>query len=203
VRLRTAIAGLALAVLIPASAAAQDFGVMNSAETINRGNFKLMGNPIVLFGRDGGDGDTGIGVSGGYGFTDRFDVEGKLAFFDDITFVGVDAEYWLVQNEPVDVSVIGGFHVGNADLGFDTRGLDVTFLASGEIAPRLELYGALDFAVNSYNEDFIDDDFTTAHLVPGIEYRVSPDIDLVAEFGIGLNDNSRHYVSGGIAFYLR
>jgi hypothetical protein len=179
---------------------------MNSAETINRGNFKLMGNPIVLFGRNGADNEIGIGVAGGYGFTDRFDVEGKLAFYDDITFLGADAEYWLVRDEPVDVSVIGGFHFGNAnedDGGLDTVGLDFTFLASGPVSPRLELYGALDFAVNAFTSDFVDDDYTTVHLVPGIEYAVSPDIDLVAEFGIGLNDDSDHYLSGGIAFYLR
>ena len=188
---------------MPGAAAAQDFGVMNSAETINRGNFKLMVNPIVFFGRDGADSEVGVGVSGGYGFTDRFDIEAKVAFFEDVTFVGADAEYWLVRNEPVDVAVIGGFHGGNADIGFDTAGLDFTFLASGHVSPRLELYGALDLAVNSFREDFIDDGFTTVHLVPGVEYAATPDIDLVAEFGIGLNDDSYHYLSGGVAFYFR
>jgi hypothetical protein len=71
------------------------------------------------------------------------------------------------------------------------------------VSPRLELYGALDLAVNSFREDFIDDGFTTVHLVPGVEYAATPDIDLVAEFGIGLNDDSYHYLSGGVAFYFR
>ncbi len=61
-----AIAALGLA--LPVAAAAQDFGVMNSAETINKGNFKLLANPIVIFGRNGSDGETGIAVMGGYGF---------------------------------------------------------------------------------------------------------------------------------------
>ena len=55
----------AIAVLglgLPVSVAAQDFGVMNSAETINKGNFKLMANPIVIFGKNGSDGETGIAV---------------------------------------------------------------------------------------------------------------------------------------------
>ena len=176
---------------------------MNSAETINRGNFKIMANPIVVFGRDGADSEVGVGLSGGYGFTDRFDIEARLGFFDDVTLIGADAEYWLVRNDPVDVSVIGGFHVGNADIGFDTTGVDFTFLASGPVSPRLELYGGLDVAVNSFDEEFIDDDFTTVHLVPGLEYAASPDIDLVAELGIGLNNDSYPYLSGGIAFYLR
>jgi hypothetical protein len=41
------------------------------------------------------------------------------------------------------------------------------------------------------------------HLVPGIEYRLSDTFDLVAEFGIGINDNSSNYVGAGIAYYVR
>jgi hypothetical protein len=202
VLLRTTIAGLVLAVSLPASAAAQDFGVLNSAETINPGNFKFMGTPLVLFGRDDADDDVGIGLSAGYGFTDRFDLEGKLAFFDDLTLIGGDAEYWLVKNRPIDVSVIGGFHVGVSDSPLDTRGVDFTFLASGFAAPRLELYGGLDFSVNDYDQDGLDG-YTTVHLVPGLEFAISPDIDFVAEVGLGLNDDSWHYLAGGLAFYLR
>jgi hypothetical protein len=39
--------------------------------------------------------------------------------------------------------------------------------------------------------------------VPGLEYKLNDTIDLVAEAGLALNDNSRHYVSGGIAIYFR
>ena len=45
--------------------------------------------------------------------------------------------------------------------------------------------------------------YDTVHLVPGIEYAISQDIDFVAEVGLGLNDDARHYISAGIAFYLR
>jgi hypothetical protein len=190
-----------LALAVPAAAAAQDFGVMNSAETINRGNFKLLGNPIILLEDDrNDDADLGLGLSGGYGFTENFDVEGKLAFFDGVTFIGADAEYWLVKNEPVDVSVSGGFHLGRSE-GFDTSGLDFTFLASGHVRPRLELYAALDVATN--NVDDSDFDYTTLHFVPGIEVELGPDLDFVAELGLALNDDSSHYVSMGLAFYFR
>jgi hypothetical protein len=54
-------------------AAAQDFGLMNSAETINRGNFKLTANPILVFGKGNADNEVGVAVAGGYGFGDRFD----------------------------------------------------------------------------------------------------------------------------------
>jgi len=197
---RSLVATLALAMLLPGSAAAQDFGVMNSAETINKGNFKLMANPLVVFGKDDADDEVGVAIVGGYGFTDRVDAEAKVSFFDDLTFIGGDVEVWLVKHKPLDVSVIGGFHVGRAD-GFNTKGFDITFLGSGHVTPKLELYGGLD--ISQVSIDDVDDSYTTVHLVPGIEYALSQDIDFVAEFGLGLNDDSNHYISGGIAFYIR
>ena len=43
-RLALIIVGL---ILIPAAAHAQDFGIMESAETINQGNFKIRANPML------------------------------------------------------------------------------------------------------------------------------------------------------------
>jgi hypothetical protein len=194
----------AIAVLglgLPVSVAAQDFGVMNSAETINKGNFKLMANPIVVFGKDGSDSETGIAVMGGYGFGRRFDVEAKASFFDGLKIFGADAEYWLVNTGPVNVSVIGGFHIADFDGGGDSKGPDLTLLASGLIADKLELYGALDFSRNKFdNSNFAS---KTWHLVPGIEYKISPQLDFVGEFGIALNNAAHHYASFGLAFYTR
>jgi hypothetical protein len=190
----------ALMVVLPVAAGAQDFGVMNSAETINKGNFKLMANPILVFGRNNADNELGIALVGGYGLTDRFDVEAKVSVFDGVKFFGADAEYWLVKGQPVDVSLIGGFHLGRSD-GLDTTGLDFTLLASGRVSDRLELYGGLDFSRNSARD--FDFDYTTVHLVPGIEYRISPQVDFVTEFGIGMNDDSSHYFSIGLAYYIR
>ena len=44
--------------------------------------------------------------------------------------------------------------------------------------------------------------YTLLHLVPGIEYRLSDDLDFLAEVGIALNDNARSYASVGLAMYL-
>lgn len=191
----------ALGLVLPVAASAQDFGVMNSAETINKGNFKLMANPIVIFGKNGGDNETGVAVMGGYGFGPRFDVEAKVSFFDNLTFFGADAEYWLVNNKPVNVSLIGGFHVADSDFGDDPKGLDFTALASGFIANNLELYGGLDFSRNSFDDDRFN--YSTWHIVPGIEYAISPQLDFVAEVGLGLNDAAHHYFSIGLAFYTK
>jgi hypothetical protein len=186
--------------LYPAFGYAQDDGVLNSAETINRGNFKLMVHPMLIFGEGNLDNTAGITLRAGYGFTNNFDIEGKVTFYDDVTFIAADAEVWLVRR-PIDFSVGGGFHFARTDVTPDFKGLDVTALVSGYVARRLELYGALDTAFNWYDNSA--GDFQTIHIVPGIEYAISDNLDLLVEFGIGVNDRASHYLSGGLAFYVR
>jgi hypothetical protein len=173
---------------------------MESAETINKGNFKIRANPMVLFGRDGGDSDVGVAALVGYGFTHSFDLEGGVAIYDGVTFVGANAEFWLVKESPLDFSIAGGLHRRMGDGTADYNGIDLTFLASGHVAPKLEIYGGLDLAFEGFG---VPGDFKTAHLVPGLEYKVNDRIDLLAEAGVALNDNSRHYIAGGIAIYFR
>ena len=178
--------------------------LMNSAETINPGNFKLAAFPTILFGKDvdgvEGENETGIAGRFGYGFTSRFDMEGKVAFFDGVTLYGLDAEYWLVKG-PADVSVSLGAHKTSTDLG-DSSAIDTALLVSGNIGDKLEAYGGLNLSFESL-DDVDDSSFTRAYVVPGIEYKITQDLDLVAEFGIGLNDDSPHYLSAGLAFYIR
>jgi len=195
------VAGLTL--LLPGVARAQDFGVLESAETIDLDTFKLRVNPIVVFGRDGRDDEIGVAGRIGYGLTDRFDIEGGVALYDGMRIFGADAEYWLVRDEAADVSVIGGLHFRNGEEVLDTRGFDLTFLVSRHVNERFEVYGALDIAFESVTEGNIDSSYTPVHLVPGFEYRLGEDLDLVAEVGLGLNDEASHYLSGGLAFYFR
>jgi hypothetical protein len=127
-----------------AAADAQDFGVLESAETINRGNVKLGVFPLFLF-PDGGDTDFRLPISLGLGVTDSVDIEGRAAFSDDVTFVGGDAEYWFLKNAPLDLSFRGGLDWGfvDGDIG-DTFGVDVSLLGSAPLPRRLEVIGALD-----------------------------------------------------------
>jgi hypothetical protein len=173
---------------------------MESAETINPGNFKIRANPMLLFGRHGGDSDIGVAALVGYGFTPRFDMEGGVAIYDGVTFFGANAEYWLVKEAPLDFSIAGGLHRRVGDKTVDFNGVDLTFLGGGHVSPRLELYAGLDFAFEGLG---VPGDFKTAHLVPGLEYKVNNQIDLLAELGLALNDNGRHYLAGGIAIYFR
>jgi opacity protein-like surface antigen len=188
--------GLALGAV---SASAQD-AIMNSAETINKGNFKLAGYPIMLFGADGNDDETGIGFRAGYGFSRSFDAEVKLSFFDGAKYYGIDGEWWLRRGDP-DVSVAIGVHRTSFDGGGDVTGLDTTALVSDKIADRLELYVGARIAWEFPEEPF--DSYQRINLVPGLEYRLADDLDLLAEVGIKLNDDADTYVSAGLAYYIR
>jgi hypothetical protein len=184
----------------PGVARAQDFGILESAETINKGNFKIRVSPLLVFGKGAEDNEPGVAILAGYGFTSNFDVEGGVAFFDGVTFWGANAEVWLVKESPIDVSIAGGFHRRTGDNTPSFNGVDLTFLASGHVARRVELYGGLDLAFEGVGDPV---DFKTAHFVPGIEFKINDSLDLVAEAGLALNDNARHYIAGGLAFYIR
>ena len=84
-------------------------------------------------------------------------------------------------------------------------GVDITPQFSGHVSPKLELCGALDVAFESIKDvpPGVDDSYTTLHLVPGLEYRLSDTVDFIGEVGIALNDDSFTYVGAGLAFYLR
>jgi len=179
---------------------AQDV-LMNSAETINQGNIKLALFPTMLLGKNGGDSVWGVAGRAGYGLTPSFDTEAKAATFKGLNYFGIEAEYWLVHGGNANVSVALGAHLTDSKAGADSSGIDTSLLFSTRPAKRLELYGGLKLAFDSIKNS--DEKFTLAHLVPGLEYSLGPDLDFLAEFGIALNDNSRSYVSVGLALYLR
>ncbi len=201
---------VALGLCFSKSASAQTIGVLQSAETMNQGTFKLMAAPIMVFGKDGADNQVGVGIRGGYAFTPHFDVEAKLGFLDNGTLVGVDGEYWILrgteQGSGMDFSLTGGLNwLAGKDAGYDLMGFEIIPQLSGLIGKKLELCGALDASFDKMKDvpSGVDDSITRLHLVPGIEYRISETIDFVAEFGLALNDDSFHYAGAGIAYYIR
>lgn len=201
---RAFMAALALGLLGAASAGAQDFGVMESAETIQRGNFKLVGYPMLVLGEGEADNTVGVVVRGGYGFTDRLDAEIGAAFYDGVTYLGANAEYWLLRAVPgssgLNLSLKGGVHLAQGD-GDDATGLDLTALTSFRLTPRAELLAALDYTHTLLDEPLDDDG--SLYLVPGLEYGISRNLDFLAEVGLGLDDDAPNYLSAGLAFYLR
>lgn len=200
----------ALGICFALPAAAQYIGVLQSAETMDKGVVKIMLAPIVAFGKNGADSEFGLAARAGYGFADRFDAEAKLGFFENGTLVGADGELWILKGEEkdagLDFSLGGGVHwMFGSNGAYDTMGLELTPLLSGHLNRSLELCGALDVSFESIKDapKGVDDTFTRAHLVPGFEYRLSEAADLVGEIGIGLNDESYTYAGAGIAFYFR
>ncbi len=173
--------------------------LMNSAETINKGNLKLAIFPTVLFGKNGGDSLWGVASRFGYGLSSNLDIEAKASFFKGLKYFGVDLEYWFLKGENFNVSAALGGHMTDVNGGGDSKGIDVALLASTKPVKNLEIYGGLMLSFDSIKNG---DNFTLMHLVPGIEYRISDDLDFLAEFGIALNDNSRSYASVGLAMYL-
>jgi hypothetical protein len=191
-------------------AGAQTVGILQSAETMDRGTFKLMVAPIMVLGKDGADDETGVAARAGYAFTEHFDAEAKVGFFKNATLVGVDGEYWIYRgarkNSGLDFSLTGGLHwISGSENNFDTMGFEVTPQLSGHLTENLELCGALDASFESIKDvpAGVDGTFTRLHLVPGIEYHLSDTLDLEAEFGIGINDNSSNYIGAGLSFYIR
>jgi len=174
--------------------------LMNSAETINQGNLKLAVFPTVLFGKNGGDSVWGVAGRFGYGFTKSLDIEAKVGFFKNIRYFGVDVEYWFVKGSNFNVSAAVGGHMTDYKGPGDSTGIDAALLASTRPVRNLEIYGGLMLSFDKVkNTDY---NYTLVHFVPGIEYRISDDIDFLAEVGIALNKDTRSYGSVGLAFYL-
>lgn len=195
---------LTLLLLLPVAARAQDFGVMESAETINQGNFKLRVNPLLFFGKGGGDNRAGIAALVGYGFTPHMDVEGGVSLGDGVQIFGANAEFNVVSNRSMNFSIIPGVHVRRGDQELASTGIDLVLLASRHATKRLDIYGALDMAFEQVTDDRMQDaNYNTFHVVPGLEYKLHQDLELLVEVGLGLNDSSSHYLSGGIAYYFR
>jgi hypothetical protein len=181
-------------------ARAQNF-LQNSSETINKGNFKISAFPTGLFGKNGAPDRWGGAARVGYGITDSFDVEAKGALFDGFGLLGADAELWLLKGD-FDLSVSGGAHKALVDGGIDSSAIDVTAQLTRHVTNRLEVYGGTSISFEWLDEG-TDTGFTRAYIVPGVEYKVSEDLDFISEFGVGLNDNSPHYLGLGFALYIR
>lgn len=124
-----------------------------------------------------------------------------VALFDGSKLFGIDAEYWLVKGGGIDVSLAAGVHKADGDGGFDLTGFDGAATASTHLGTNFEPYLGLKLASESVSNG--GGDFTRLHLVPGFEYRLSKNLDIVAELGLALNDDSTSYGSVGLALYIR
>jgi hypothetical protein len=187
---------------LAAPASAQNF-IKHSPETINRGNFKVAAFPTALFGKGGGSDRFGSSVRLGYGITDSFDLEGKAAFFDGFSLVGFEGEVWLIKGR-TNASLSAGAHKALLRDSRNTTAINLTGLVGRYVGTgsRFEVYGGTSVSFESV-DGVPGSGFTRAYVVPGIEYKLARDLDFVAEFGVGLNDDSPNYFGLGFALYLR
>ena len=187
----------ALASLCGARTASPQDAVMNSAETINPGNFKLAAYAL----RDLDADETGLVARAGFGLAEGVDIEGRAGFYDGLTYFGGDIELWLLRDRSsLDLSVGGGLHRSDFDGGPDVFGIDAFGIASGHITRTVELYGSVDL---DFERPEAFENYTLAHAVAGLEIGVSPSVDIHLEGGAGLNDRSSDYLAAGLAIYIR
>jgi len=191
------IAAIFLAAAVQVSAQAV---LMNSAETINQGNLKLAIFPTVLLSKNGSGSVWGVAGRFGYGLTRSLDIEAKAGLFKGLKYFGADLEYWFLKSGDFNGSVALGGHMTDYSGAGDSTGIDTSLLFSHKPVENLEIYGGLMLAFESVKNS--NDSFTLMHFVPGLEYRISSDLDFLAEVGIALNANSRSYASVGLALYL-
>ena len=175
--------------------------IMGSAETIKPGNLKLGFFPMVLLGKNGGNSISGTAGRFGFALNPKTDIEGKVAFLKDLRYLGADLEFWVVKNRNINASVSVGGHLTQIEGETDSSGIDTTILISSKPRNNLEL--CLGFKLAFDSKSNYEYSYTLMHLVPGIEYKINKDLDFEAEFGIALNDNTRSYISAGLAFYFQ
>jgi hypothetical protein len=136
----------------------------------------------------------------GYGITDWFDVEAKSGFFDGVSLVGGDGHFNLLGSEtPLSVSV--GGHRAFMAHGPDSNALDLAVQLGQRFGGRHEVYGGPAFSYESVS-GVPGSSFTRWYLVPGLKLGIADRLDLVVEGGIGLNDDSPHFLTAGLALHV-
>ena len=189
-------------------ALAVDFGVMETADPVAEDHFKFNAYPILLQSEQRHyEGNSAVVMGVGYGFAPRWDAELQVATFDDLTLVGLDAEYSFIQEPDLETSLAGGIKYGNSDFG-QVSGYDATAIVSVPLAQtRATLTAALDYSHQDLDADRaragLAERYDAVHLVPGAELRISRDLDFIGELGIGLNDDARDYLAAGLSYYFR
>jgi hypothetical protein len=195
------------------TAGAVDFGVMETAEPIEPRAFKLTGFPLLV--DRSRNGDDAFALAVGYGLGNNMDVEAQVAYIDRATLFGADLEWNAWTAERTRFSIGGGLHGADMEDGASAMGADATAILTYTPIARLDVNAAFDAALDSVNvresaalppadTRFSEDGrYDTYYLVPGLEYQLTHNLDLLAEVGVGLNGESEDYLSAGLSWYFR
>lgn len=193
-----AFAVLALGVL-GAPAGAQDF-IQSSAQPIPAGDLGLTGYPTVLFAKNNGPDRWGGSARVGYGIADNFDVQGKVAAFNGFTLVGADATLRILSGD-VDLAASVGGHQALMQFAPDSTALDLAWLSGARVSRRLRVEAGMCLSLETVH-NVRNSGFSRLYVVPGINYRVSREVAVVSQLGLGLNHNSPDYLTAGFSFAM-
>jgi hypothetical protein len=205
-----ALAGLALC----GSASAADFAMMETAERIREGTFKLSGFPVVIDrGNADDDAEAGFAVGLGYGLPYDLDVEAQVAAYEDGTYLGTDLEWNAWRANRMSLSIGGGAHGADLEKSGYAAGVDGTLILSYNPIERFALSAALDASYDDVNDRDgnapadarfpTNGQYETYYAVPGASYLLTENVDLLLEVGFGLNGNSDDYAAAGASWYFR
>jgi hypothetical protein len=201
-KLRQCVLMMALVLLVPAAAHANDFGVLHTAIPVEKSVWRLQGGGVISLEDEGRE---ALVLGAATGLAPKFDFEAKLSISGDDMAIGGGVGYLITQqNVPVDLNVGAGFHYVNHDTA-DITAFDVNVIGSKAINPKFSLYGAFSISFGSQDiaDSSDDDSFTRAHLIPGMEYKLNDKVNVVVELGIALNDSATNYLGGSIQYYIR
>ncbi len=193
-----AFALLAVGVLA-APAGAQDF-IQSSAQPIPEGDLGFSGYPTVLFAKNNGPDRWGGAGRVGYGIADNFDVQGKVGVFNGFTLVGADATFRILRGD-VDLGLSVGGHQALMQFAPDSTAMDLAWLSGARVSKRLRVEGGVSYSLETVHS-VRSSTFSRVYVVPGINYRVSREVAVVSQLGVGLNNNSPNYLTAGFSFAL-
>ena len=182
-----------------ASASAQDF-LPNTARTIPAGDLRFTAYPTALFGKNNAPDRWGGAGRVGYGITDNFDVQGKAAVFDGFGLVGLDTSYWILRGD-VNLGLSLGAHKALMQSAPDSTAVDASWQMSTRLYRRLRFEGGMSVSLESIDH-VRNSRFSRVYVVPGVNYRISHQVDFVSQLGLGLNNNSPNYLTAGFSFDL-
>lgn len=181
-----------------AGARAQDF-VEGNARTIPPGDLRFNAAPVALFSKAGGPDRWGGEARLGYGVTDNFDVEGRAAIFNGFSLVGLGTDFWVIRG-PVDLAIGLGAHKALVQSGPNSTAFDVSWLMDARLSRTVRFEGGM--AASFESEDHVSNSrFERYYIVPGVDWRISRQVDFVSRLGLGLNSQSPNYLSAGFSFY--
>jgi hypothetical protein len=192
--------GLALAggaLVLAAPARGQD-AVMQTARPLEASAFRVALHPVLL---PEGDDELGLAGRAEWALSGRLAFQSRFALYNDLGFLGAQAIYALSRGGELELAAQAGVHRSFPDRRDGFYGADLALLASAELQDEMAVFGSLDLDREWPPAPF--DAITRFHLTVGLERAVSERLRALVEVGLGLGDDSPHYVSAGFAWTSR